>query len=350
MTWWCWLNINTLSYTYNNFIMHAASILLLFGAFCQPAASFQPSSSTSGRFTSIQAARVSHHEADSNGIGSATTRRSFAEDLVKGSIGFSLANLASLPAYASGGATAGGAYLLSGGLDLWRSFVNSRRAWNWYDLSSAYLPPSTFYIPNFHPTQQNSAIISVFLLVWNHFLHLMRGEIFDECILMYCLTQLTCILNVDVPPFADSSVLIVEIWTKWMPSLSQPMKEDGKIWPQLDVSDRFSYLLSSMLISTNAWCNIREHHTLIPLFLRLTHYLATDLLANAFRTTSTKAPDALPSVKKWKAFAKEIELVKRALSKKDSEKVFTAYKSAEETLDAYLDAVELPSGMELKKM
>ena len=76
----------------------------------------------------------------------------------------------------------------------------------------------------------------------------------------------------------------------------------------------------------------------------------SDLLSNAFRTSSTKAPDALPSVKKWKAFAKEIELLKRALSKKDSEKVFTAYKSAEETLDAYLDAVELPSGIELKQM
>jgi hypothetical protein len=75
-----------------------------------------------------------------------------------------------------------------------------------------------------------------------------------------------------------------------------------------------------------------------------------DLLSNAFRTSSTKAPDALPSVKKWKAFAKEIELLKRALSKKDSEKVFTAYKNAEETLDAYLDAVELPSGIELKQM
>lgn len=75
-----------------------------------------------------------------------------------------------------------------------------------------------------------------------------------------------------------------------------------------------------------------------------------DLLSNAFRTSSTKAPDALPSVKKWKAFAKEIELLKRALSKKDSEKVLTAYKNAEETLDAYLDAVELPSGIELKQM
>ncbi len=75
-----------------------------------------------------------------------------------------------------------------------------------------------------------------------------------------------------------------------------------------------------------------------------------DLLSNAFRTSSTKAPDALPSVKKWKAFAKDVELLKRALSKKDSEKLFTTYKSAEEKLEAYLDAVELPSGMELKKM
>lgn len=74
------------------------------------------------------------------------------------------------------------------------------------------------------------------------------------------------------------------------------------------------------------------------------------LLSNAFRTSSTKAPDSLPSVKKWKAFAKEIELLKRALSKKDGEKVLTAYANAEEKLDSYLDAVELPSGAELKQM
>ena len=58
----------------------------------------------------------------------------------------------------------------------------------------------------------------------------------------------------------------------------------------------------------------------------------------------------MPSVKKWKAFAKDIELLKKALSKKDGEKVLAAYKSAEEKLDAYLDAVELPPGMELKQM
>jgi len=75
-----------------------------------------------------------------------------------------------------------------------------------------------------------------------------------------------------------------------------------------------------------------------------------DLLSNAFRTSSGKPPDSLPSVKKWKAFAKDIELMKKAASKKDKDKVSAAYKSAEEKLDAYLDAVELPSGMELKQM
>ena len=125
------------------------------------------------------------------------------------------------------------------------------------------------------------------------------------------------------------------------------------------------------------------------------------LLANAFRTSSTKAPDNLPSVKvsgftclcfsrnilidkiyiairelcrkscrnqtffitshstiacpflcqpykKWKAYAKDMDLVNRSLSKKDGEKTFAAYQSAEQKLDAYLDAVELPSVMELK--
>lgn len=75
-----------------------------------------------------------------------------------------------------------------------------------------------------------------------------------------------------------------------------------------------------------------------------------DLLANAFRTSSSKPPDALPAVKKWKSFAKNIELLKRALAKKDGDKVLTAYNNAVETLDAYLEEVELPSSMELKKM
>jgi hypothetical protein len=74
------------------------------------------------------------------------------------------------------------------------------------------------------------------------------------------------------------------------------------------------------------------------------------LLSNAFRTSSTKAPDALPSVKKWKAFAREIDVLKLASSKKNAEKVLSAYASASEKLDDYLAAVELPSGMELKQM
>ena len=60
---------------------------------------------------------MSHNEADTCGGAAATTRRSFAEDVLKVSIGCSFANLALVPAYASGGATAGGAYLLSGRLD-----------------------------------------------------------------------------------------------------------------------------------------------------------------------------------------------------------------------------------------
>ena len=79
-------------------------------------------------------------------------------------------------------------------------------------------------------------------------------------------------------------------------------------------------------------------------------FLSPDLLSNAFRTSSTKAPDALPSVNKWKAFAREIELLKLASSKKNAEKVLSAYASASEKLDDYLAAVELPSGMELKQM
>jgi len=74
------------------------------------------------------------------------------------------------------------------------------------------------------------------------------------------------------------------------------------------------------------------------------------LLSNAFRTSSTKPPDSLPSVKKWKSYAKEIELLKRATAKKDAKKIQSTYKDAEEKLDTYLEAVELPTGMELKQM
>ena len=77
---------------------------------------------------------------------------------------------------------------------------------------------------------------------------------------------------------------------------------------------------------------------------------AAYLLANAFRTNSSKAPDSLPSVKAWKAFSKEVELLKKGLAKKDESKVASSYKNAEEKLDEYLANVELPTVMELKQM
>lgn len=38
-----------------------------------------------------------------------------------------------------------------------------------------------------------------------------------------------------------------------------------------------------------------------------------------------------------------MDLLKKSLAKKDGEKVFAAYKAAEEKLDPYLDEVELTS-------
>ena len=45
-----------------------------------------------------------------------------------------------------------------------------------------------------------------------------------------------------------------------------------------------------------------------------------------------------------------MELLKRATAKKDAKKIQATYMDAEEKLDAYLEAVELPTGMELKQM
>jgi len=77
---------------------------------------------------------------------------------------------------------------------------------------------------------------------------------------------------------------------------------------------------------------------------------AAYLLANAFRTNSSKAPDSLPSVKSWKSFSKEVDLLKRGLAKNDKGKVASAYSSAEEKLDEYLANVELPTVIELKQL
>lgn len=76
---------------------------------------------------------------------------------------------------------------------------------------------------------------------------------------------------------------------------------------------------------------------------------AAYLLANAFRTSSGKPPDSLPSVRKWKAVAAEQENLLRALKKKDLNGVKASYAKSEALLDAYLDAVELPSVMEMRQ-
>lgn len=73
------------------------------------------------------------------------------------------------------------------------------------------------------------------------------------------------------------------------------------------------------------------------------------LLSNAFRRSSTTAPDSLPSVQKWKIFAANITAMEKALSKKKSSEVPGLYGKALATLDDYLDAVELPSVMEMGK-
>jgi hypothetical protein len=72
------------------------------------------------------------------------------------------------------------------------------------------------------------------------------------------------------------------------------------------------------------------------------------LLANAFRRNSTAAPDSLPSVKAWKAFAAEVESMTKALKKKDTKSALEAYNRATAALDGYLEKVELPLAVAAK--
>ena len=72
------------------------------------------------------------------------------------------------------------------------------------------------------------------------------------------------------------------------------------------------------------------------------------LLSNAFRRNSTTPPDSLPSVQKWKAFAKQVDGMKKAcLEKKSKSGTTKAYAESMALLDAYLEAVELPPALEL---
>ena len=45
-----------------------------------------------------------------------------------------------------------------------------------------------------------------------------------------------------------------------------------------------------------------------------------------------------------------MELLNRAVAKKDKDKMKTAYSVALDSLDAYLEGVELPSALELKQL
>lgn len=51
----------------------------------------------------------------------------------------------------------------------------------------------------------------------------------------------------------------------------------------------------------------------------------------------------------WKAFAKAVDGVEKSLRKKKAPVTLEAYKTAEATLDAYLDQVELPPSIEMRK-
>jgi hypothetical protein len=73
------------------------------------------------------------------------------------------------------------------------------------------------------------------------------------------------------------------------------------------------------------------------------------LLSNAFRTSSTKPPDSLPSVQAWKAFQSEVDKMQKAADKKSKSGVADAYKKAEAALDTYLERVELPPVIEMRQ-
>eukprot|EP00532_Pseudo-nitzschia_australis_P005956 CAMPEP_0168166910 /NCGR_PEP_ID=MMETSP0139_2-20121125/2277_1 /TAXON_ID=44445 /ORGANISM="Pseudo-nitzschia australis, Strain 10249 10 AB" /LENGTH=224 /DNA_ID=CAMNT_0008084135 /DNA_START=86 /DNA_END=760 /DNA_ORIENTATION=+ len=71
------------------------------------------------------------------------------------------------------------------------------------------------------------------------------------------------------------------------------------------------------------------------------------LLSNAFRRSSSTAPDSLPSVKKYKAFAKEVENLQKVLKKKGATAASNAFSSVEVALDEWLSEIDLPPAREL---
>lgn len=71
------------------------------------------------------------------------------------------------------------------------------------------------------------------------------------------------------------------------------------------------------------------------------------LLSNAFRRSSSTAPDSLPAVKKYKAFAKEVDNFQKVLKKKGSAAALDAFSGVEVALDDWLGEIELPPAREL---
>lgn len=71
------------------------------------------------------------------------------------------------------------------------------------------------------------------------------------------------------------------------------------------------------------------------------------LLSNAFRRSSSTAPDSLPAVKKYKAFAKEVEGFQKILKKKGASAASDEFSNVEVALDEWLSEIELPPAREL---
>lgn len=71
------------------------------------------------------------------------------------------------------------------------------------------------------------------------------------------------------------------------------------------------------------------------------------LLSNAFRRNSSSAPDSLPAVKKYKAFAKEVEELQKVLKKKGAGAASEKLPVVLDALDLWLAEIELPPAKEL---
>jgi hypothetical protein len=65
------------------------------------------------------------------------------------------------------------------------------------------------------------------------------------------------------------------------------------------------------------------------------------LLANAFRSNSSAAPDSLPTVKAFKKFVAEFDKLRELSKKKKTEAAVESYNKAVELLKVYMKSVQL---------